>query len=628
MMKKTMMLAACVLVFSWASCGSGNNHKFDGTSDTIPDADGTDTLEPCSPSGETRCFLSVYQLCQGGGWVDQQDCSENDLQCDDELGCVVCVPRMTYCDGELLMQCNDDGTGGIQIADCMELEGSTCDPGTGSCVALCQEAAVNRSNVGCEYWAVDLDNAENSVDTAAAEQFAVAVANVHNRYTSSVRVTINEGGYGNPIAASDVELADIPPGGIHVFNLPRRDVDGPNPTANKDEGPQSCVSSLAFKIESTIPVVAYQFNPIVQAFSNDASLLIPKSGIDGLYYVVTPSPANPMPLPGFPEPNRSYVTVVGTEENTLVRFTPTYDIEASIGTIPAGFAAIPDILAGEVYEVTLGPYDVANFETRAMAGLMDAIPDLTGSVVDADKPVAVFSGVDLTTFCQETPPGCATPGDCCCCAEHCEQQVIPKTAMGKKFVVTRSPVRSTDGWIEADYYRVLAARDDTVVTTNLADPATFTLNELEYMDFPSKTGFVLESTKPVHVIQYMASQQQCSPLYIGDPSMVPVPAVEERRSYYVVTTGVGFMVNYVVVSMPEGYDALLDGGDVASSCGAPVTTGVLDGETYLQYTCEVADGAHTIDGGSQPVGVIVYGNYRAGSYAYPGGSDLRKIFLE
>ena len=608
-------------------CGTENGVEFDGT-DTPTDTDFEEIMTPCTTEGDTRCFGSIFQECEDGVWVDKGDCAAEDLICNDDYGCVVCHPRQTYCVGPLLYQCNEEGTGGELIADCEEISGSTCDPATGSCVSLCDAAASERSNVGCVYWAVDLDNGENSIDNAAAAQFAVAIANVDTRHTATVTAQIDESAYGNPPATVDVEVADIDPGSIHIFNLPRRDIDGPNITEHKDDGPQSGLSSRAFKLTSTIPVVAYQFNPIVQAFTNDASLLIPESGIDTLYYVITLPPANPMPIPGLlPDPNRSYVTVVGTQDNTTVSVIPSYDIEASIPPIPAGYEAVPAIRAGDIYQATLGPFDVLNLENRAMAGLMDTLPDLTGTVVESDKPVVVFAGTDMTVIGDETPPGCSDPSDCNCCAEHVEQQVIPKTAMGKKYVVTRSPVRSSGGYIEPDYYRVMAAKADTVVTTTLAAYPTFTLGRLEWTEFKATTGFILEAGKPVHVVQYLTAQQQCTD-YIGDPALVPFPAVEERRPYYVFTTGINFARNYAVISMPDGFDATLDDTDIASLCGPGDLTGELDGLTYRQYTCEIVEGSHVVDGGLQPVGVTVYGYYAAGSYGYPAGSNLTRIFLE
>jgi len=52
-----------------------------------------------------------------------------------------------------------------------------------------------------------------------------------------------------------------------------------------------------------------------------------------------------------------------------------------------------------------------------------------------------------------------------CCTDHMEEQMLPTTALGWKFTVNRSPVRSTDpGYVEPDLYRILGTVDGTVVT--------------------------------------------------------------------------------------------------------------------------------------------------------------------
>src|SRR6185503_4563947 len=71
---------------------------------------------------------------------------------------------------------------------------------------------------------------------------------------------------------------DVAPDDLAEIELPQREVDGS--VQMRDDGPGTFLSSNAFRITTNYPVVAYQFNPIIQAFSNDASLLIPTSGLD------------------------------------------------------------------------------------------------------------------------------------------------------------------------------------------------------------------------------------------------------------------------------------------------------------------------------------------------------------
>ncbi len=582
-----------------------------------------------------RCTGTVYETCAGGQWGDPVDCAASGNVCVEALGCVPCVPGRTHCEGENVMLCGADGTTGTLVDTCDTTAGESCDPASGVCVNLCAVAAGERSNIGCEYWAVDLDNAENSFDSAASEQFAVIVANLSNLYASQVVVDKDEALVGEPHSFVEVGRATVDPGQLHVFNLPRWDVDGDNP-AGVDSDPQTTLSRRVYHITSSTPVVAYAFQPIVQAYSNGAYVLLPTTALDTDYFAVIWRPANPMVFPGLlPYPNRAYVTIVGVEDGTTVWVTPTYDIFAGVGQPGAGILPVTGISAGTPTEFTLDRFDVLNLESAAMLGLSDPIPDLTGThIASTNYPVAVFTGVDLATVGDKTLPDGSTEA---CCAEFMGAQLPPTSSLGQRFVVSRSPMRSASPgvWVEYDHYRVFAVRDGTTVTTTLSDPAlaSFTLNAGDWREFSSRDGFILQSAPaPVILAQYLTARDQCydwRPSAGGDPDMVYIPPVEQRRTTYIFATGQGFSENWAVVSMPDGASATIDGNDVASLCTVVYVDGMLDGLTYRAYHCAIVDGRHEVTAmGDQPVGVMVFGYYNAGSYQYPAGSDFRRIFID
>ena len=77
---------------------------------------------------------------------------------------------------------------------------SACDPTTGSacrdglCQNLCMVAGVQKSNVGCEYWGVDLDNAMiSATSNAAAQQYAIVVSNPQPDVPVTVHVFQDDG---------------------------------------------------------------------------------------------------------------------------------------------------------------------------------------------------------------------------------------------------------------------------------------------------------------------------------------------------------------------------------------------------------------------------------------------------
>ncbi|MEO1172532.1 MAG: adenylyltransferase/cytidyltransferase family protein [Myxococcota bacterium] len=59
---------------------------------------------------------------------------------------------------------------------------------------------------------------------------------------------------------------------------------------------------------------------------------------------------------------------------------------------------------------------------------------------------------------------------------HLEEQLFPVEAVGNKYVITRSPIRSSGSWHEPDVLRFIAPAETTNVTTTLPPPYdSFTL---------------------------------------------------------------------------------------------------------------------------------------------------------
>src|SRR6478752_6457686 len=116
----------------------------------------------CAPELE-RCEDGL----QGAHWALADDCSSRGLICSTTLeACTVCEPSRRSCSGQTIMQCDDSGAEQTPL--------DTCDPGDrqvcrdGNCVNLCALASQRRSNVGCEYFAVDLDNEVLAANDAAS----------------------------------------------------------------------------------------------------------------------------------------------------------------------------------------------------------------------------------------------------------------------------------------------------------------------------------------------------------------------------------------------------------------------------------------------------------------------------
>ncbi|MBM4319825.1 MAG: hypothetical protein FJ125_07660, partial [Deltaproteobacteria bacterium] len=155
------------------------------------------------PGAFERCVDPKTQLrcnASGTGW-EEMVC---DGICSDEEGCreQVCRPGKRRCQSdELLDECNEEGTRWVTVQNCKQ--GSrVCQDNVGptgaQCVELCEVVRKERSYLGCEYWAVDLDNAfvpggsPSGYHDAQGKQFAVVVSNVSEDFAARVTVsTVN-----------------------------------------------------------------------------------------------------------------------------------------------------------------------------------------------------------------------------------------------------------------------------------------------------------------------------------------------------------------------------------------------------------------------------------------------------
>lgn len=591
------------------------------------------------------CTSFGYQACNGdGSYAEPVACGDNEV-CDPNAGCVVCVPDALYCDGDSVHRCNADGTGGTLVETCGADEACS----NGACKTPCEAAEDNPSNVGCDFWSVDLDNEAfnmNGVSNdSAAQQYAIVVAN-NNDYPVNVVVTKNAARVGEPVNEQVVVTVTVPPGVAQRVDLPQREVDGAmgqNGTYRQNSGSGTFVSPHAYHVVTNGPVVVYQFNPIIQAYSNDASTLIPRQALGSDYIAVGFQTANPCGISQLPQqdsiPDHGALTIVGTEDNTTVTVETTHPLMASGGD--SGFQ-IPMVPKNGTVTFNIGRYTVVNLETLQPVGTFQDCAnavnggqngDLTGTYVRSDKPVAVFTaserglglgGADNVQF----PPDWNEAEDDLCCTDHLEEQLLPVTALGREFAISRSPVRSTyTSWVEPDLVRVVGSADNTVVRTSLPAPYDqFVINAREYKTFAATTGFTISADKAIQVAQYLVPQHMIKQGFTGDPSQVLFPAAEQHRKDYVFLVPATFQKNYAVFAKPVSASLVLDGQPLASmefGCTtAPI--GTVAGVEYEQVTCLLADGRHKVEG-DKPFGLTVYGYYSVGSYAFVGGSDVKLI---
>lgn len=580
----------------------------------------------CDGSGNAA---NVVQTCTG-----EQVCNNGE--------CGVCVPGAKRCGGQKAEICATDGSGWTVLEDCPS-KGLTCLGGL--CVNPCSSDFKSGTNVGCDYWAVDLDNAKDvgggKVYDAQNAQFAVIVSNTADS-AATVTVTL---GVDKTKPGAKFKTWTVPAKGLQVINLPDKSWGVPN--QNQDG---SNKNSRAYRIQSTQPIVAYQFNPLSNqgVFSNDASLLLPTGSIGKEYWIVSRSQLGTK--------FRSYFTVVATMPGVTK-----VDVVTSAPALQVGTQSLS---VGQKITFTLNQGQVLNIESNKEGA------DLTGSWVKSDKAVVVFGGSEASNspnvgncipnpksfsgakVCAGSTNGggfgkaCTKDSQCppACCADHLEEQLFPVKAWGKTYVAARLSPRGK----EKDAWRIVAKENGTKVTLQPYIGVTVpVLNQGQSFEFETTADFVITGSKPIMVAQYMASSyatmtkenptcssdasckiqhgviakctsagfsKVCAP--IGDPSLILDVATTQYLKEYLFLVPSKYKLNYLTVIAPKGAQVKLDNGILAPTGFKPVV-----GSNWTVARLPVAPGKHTLIS-SHPSGLFVYGYDDDVSYGYPGGAGL------
>ena len=308
--------------------------------------------------------------------------------------------------------------------------------------------------------------------------------------------------------------------------------------------------------------------------TTDSYQALPSSTMGTTYYVM----AWPNLQSGVPPLNGSQFVIVGTESNTVVMIEP---------------SATTRIRApGAAYTVVLQPGDVYQLRDTN-----DAPADLTGTLIRADKPVAVFAG----HACANIP----TANQWFC--DTVVEQLLPVNTWGQEFYV--APVATRMG---GDYLRVLAAYDGT---TLMANGVPFTnLNRGQWVEGVVGTRLWLSGSRPILVAQYATSSDRDGNTN-ADPFMILLQATRHySRAYLVVTPTNHFPTNYVQVVAPVAItnNLLLDAVAVNPALFQPVP-----GSGYAVANVPISVGTHVLVA-SAPFGISTYGWALYDSYGHPG----------
>ena len=516
------------------------------------------------------------------------------------------------------------------------------DPGPGGLVTSCAEAEATRSTMGCEFYGL----APDAITLSRGGCYAVVLVN-----TANAPATIEVARGGAPLAAALGSYAMIPRGtGTALSYEPLAGPLAPGQVAllflNKSGGlSTACPAGItpattdaasvvgtgrgqAFRVRTSSPVVAYDIFPYGGGSSavTSASLLLPTSTWDKNYVAV-----NAYRKSRVVAEDQPYIAIVAKEDGTTVTVNPVANI--------AGSSTVAGGAAGKPVSYGLGRGEVLQLGQDA---------ELTGSAIEADKPIALWGG--STCASMDADQGSA------CDAAH--QQIPPVRAMGAEYTAVRYRNRF-DGKEESPPWRIVGAVDGTTLGYEPAQPpgAPSTIGFGQVVEFRAPGPFVVKSQDaqhPFYVSAHMTGAGEFDPDQKdgrGDPEFVNVIPSGEYLSSYVFFTDPTYSETNLVLVRAKGKDGKF--ADVTLDCA-----GKLQGWTALgdyewtrfdlvrhnfapQGSCN--NGRHAIESAA-PFGLTVWGwgSAETGpmplpgqtstsfytqyvSYAYPGGANVQPI---
>lgn len=568
-----------------------------------------------------------------GELLSLRNCLSEDLQCapsgcegdDCPGGCLPCAPGAARCsaDGDLRL-CDPEGQRYEPAKTCDTAAGLWCEPEGNTCADLCARAEARRSYLGCEYWAVPTINAalerQFDLNGESCGPFAYAVV-MANGHAFAAHVTVSLGG-------ELVTELDIPGDEVQAVELPCV----PELAGSGNFTPSALVAAGAYHIRSSIPITAYQFNPLefeeesaagaTYSYSNDASLLLPVHSLTPNYTVMSrPTMFNLFEDPGgetTPGANPGFVAVIGVDA------TPTeVEIRSSAYTRATADGRLSPLSPGDTATVTLAQGEVLQLLTATPSKCEEVasdaqrggrihycrVPntyDLTGTTLRASAPIGVVAGHD----CAFVPPNRWA-------CDHLEETMFPQETWGKELLVGQ-PHPASCAAEPPELVRILSGADGNAVDFDppIHDPVH--LDAGEWLEFETRADFRVTGSGPLLVGQFIVGQDwqgfgSAGSFAESDPAMAITIPREQWRTSYVFLVPETFPRNFISLTAQEHQTVVLDGTLLLGF--API------GDTGMAVMRSgVGPGQHRIESDS-PFALMVYGYATYTSYMVPGGMD-------
>lgn len=522
------------------------------------------------------------------------------------------------------------------IASCGPDEGC----GDGACVDACRAAALSKGSVGCDFFTIPPED-----HVYGGGCFAAFIANTWDR-----PVTLRGELEGQPIdvAASTYLVSNDGPKATHTH------LEGPLPVGavavvflaqSGRQGTVSCPAGVnvaltgeaalsgtaltrAFRLEADAPVSAYSISPYggASSFVPTATLLYPTSAWDTNYMAVAPERVDTQEHSqnddfSGPVVGSRTLQIVASEDDTEVRMRPSADISAGID--------IKGVAKGFVQAWTLKRGQVLQFAQSE---------SLTGSTIEATKPIGVFGGAECS-FVPSYWQAC----------DVMQQQIAPLKEWGSSYALVPYRPRVTDTAQvpterEKVPWTIVAGAVGTILRWDPAAPVggPMTMDAGQKMTFFTDVPVTVttqDSDHPIFVGSYMTGNTYDRPKNAswalgGDPdfvSVVPSDQFLDRYVFFADHTYAETTLTIVRRKTANGFAPVnLDCGDPITDFRPIGTAGEYE-FTWVHLTAGFGPGTGNCGYGRHeatsdgPFSLTVWGTDYCASYGYAGGTGLRPL---
>ncbi len=554
-----------------------------------------------------------------------------------------CTPGEVRCMGqEFLETCAPTGLEWLQEACPNNFTCVPCNPNESSCTqdrcsGPCEADTLVPSSAGCSFIA------NRQLHPQVGFDDSVIVANPNKSLDAQVKYWRTPEGTRTEELVEEVTLG---PGDDHVFLMTQDFVLGDSSMFR---------TGGTYRVESDIPVTAYQHAPAVNNRGNESSLLLPENIAGKTFVVVSYGPHRESSTGGG---TPSYFEIVALEDFTTVNWTP---------RVPTAGNGLPikSVAAGETGSQKMNRFDTMRITASANfpEEVCDDLQDVSGTIITSDKPIVVVGA----SWCSRVPiRGYVREGDDadtgCNWDNHnrrgfcdpLQEVLLPLEYWGESYVAPAPPERPSSQPAIANppdaHWRLYNGANAPVTITssppvftdeNCPAPENTVSMDGSSCTLPERgafvevtvsfdTSIVFEGDNPFMPVGYLQSRRdtckngpnpwQDDPDYCedepldgssdkGDSAMYQLVPTEQFLDRYVLRTADGFERNFVQVIRPAGgADIFLDNAQIQG--GLYETVG-----NFEVATVTVGEGAHELES-AVPFGVLQMGD--AGPNHFPG----------